>query len=248
MVRDPKIRFVEMKSKKLDGYTIIEGFPGMGLVGTIAAKYIVEKLNFDQIGYIDSDIFIPLIRIHRGIPLHPSRIYASDSLKLVVLVSEQIIPRNLIHRFGEATIAWIREKGIKRIISLAGINTGDPKDKSVYGIASNAKSKKMLEDAEIKVINEGITTGVTAMMLLELQDEDMEAVSIMGPVSIGADYKAAAELIGKLTGLLKLEIDVKPLLKEAQETEKELLKNFEKMRESNETVQKLEDQTPLMYT
>jgi uncharacterized protein len=248
MSKDPKIRFVEFQEKKLAGYTIVEGFPGMGLVGTIAAKYIVEKMGFEQIGFIDSDIFIPLIRIHKGIPLHPSRIYANDSLKMAVLVSEQIIPRNLIHRFGEATIAWVREKGIKRIVSLAGINTGDAKDKSVYGIASNARSKKMLEEAGIKVINEGITTGVTAMMLLELQDEDTEAVSIMGPVSIGADYKAAAELIEKVSGLLKLEIDVKPLLKEAQETEKELLKNFEKMRESNETVQKLEDQTPLMYT
>lgn len=248
MAKDSKIRFVETKSKDLKGYTIIEGFPGMGLVGTIAAKYIVDKLGFEQIGYIDSDIFIPLIRIHKGIPLHPSRIYANDSLKIAVLVSEQIIPRNLIHRFGEETIEWIREKGIHRIISLAGINTGDPKDKSVYGIASNLRSKKLLEDAGIKVISEGITTGVTAMMLLELQEESIEAVSIMGPVSIGADYKAAAGLIEKLDSLLKLEIDVKPLLKEAQETEKELLKNFEKMRESNETVQKLEDQSPLMYT
>lgn len=248
MSRDPKIRFVETNAVQLKGYTIIEGFPGMGLVGTIAAKYVVEKLGFEQLGYIDSDIFIPLIRIHKGIPLHPSRIYINESLKIVVLVSEQIIPRNLIHRFGEATIEWIRAKGITMIVSLAGINTGDPKDKSTYGIASNAKSRKMLEDAGITVINEGITTGVTAMMLLELRDDNIQAVSVMGPVSLGADYKAAASLIEKLAQLLKLDIDIKPLLKEAQDTEKELLKNFEKMRESNEAVQKLEDQSPLMYT
>lgn len=247
-MKEAKVRFVETTSKKLDGYTIIEGFPGMGLVGTITAKYIVEKLGFDQIGYIDSDVFIPLIRIHKGIPLHPSRIYAHDSLKLVVLVSEQVIPRNLIHRFGEATIEWIKSKNIRQIVSLAGINTGDPKDKNIYGIASNEASKKMLENHDITIIKEGITTGVTAMMLLELQDENMRAISIMGPVAVGADYKAAAALIEKLNDMLNLKIDVKPLFKEAQDTEKELLKNFEKMRETNEAVQKLEDKSPLMYT
>ena len=32
----------------IKGYTLVEGFPGMGLVGTIAANYLVEKLNFES--------------------------------------------------------------------------------------------------------------------------------------------------------------------------------------------------------
>ena len=44
------LEFVELQKTSLDGYTLIEGFPGMGLVGTIAAKYIVEKLNYEYIG------------------------------------------------------------------------------------------------------------------------------------------------------------------------------------------------------
>lgn len=248
MMHDTKIQFVETKPVNLKGYTLIEGFPGMGLVGTIAAKYLVEKLKFEQIGHMDSDIFVPLIRIHKGIPRYPSRIYVKEEKKLVVLISEQIIPRNLTHHFGESIIEWVKTKGIQRIISLAGINTGDPKDQTIYGIASNVKSKKVLEENKISVIKEGITTGVTALMLLELRDEQIEAISIMGTVSIGADYKAAANLLQKLNQILQLNIDTEPLLKEAKETEKELLNQFEKMRESHETVQKLEDKSPLMYT
>ncbi|MFH0955346.1 MAG: PAC2 family protein [Candidatus Micrarchaeota archaeon] len=242
------IRFFESKKRDLRGYTLIEGFPGMGLVGTIAAKYMVEKLEFELIGHIDSDFFIPLIQIHKGLPLHPSRIYANDDLKMVIFISEQVIPRQETYGMARASIDWYKEKGIGRVISLAGINTGNANDKKIYGIGSNPKTIKLLEENEIEVIQEGITTGITAIILLELDHENIDAFSIMGPVSIGTDYKASAGLLEKLSKILKLEINTAPLLKEAKQTESELLNQMQKLRESSDTMQKTEDHGPAMYT
>ena len=78
---DPEISFIEKKKIDLKGYTLIEGFPGMGLVGTIGAKYIVEKLNFNEMGYLESDIFVPILRVHEGIPIYPSRIFVNEKKK-----------------------------------------------------------------------------------------------------------------------------------------------------------------------
>jgi len=249
---DPaKIDFVEKKPLDLAGYTLIEGFPGMGLVGTIATKYLSEKLDLEQAGYIDSNMFIPIIRVHEGLPVHPTRIYVDKKNRLVLLVSEQIVPQVLTDKLGNAIVDWIQKKKIKRVISLSGIRALPAKEgrQKVYGIASDNGSKKMLRQYNIEIIKEGITSGITALMMLEFKDRSIEAFSLLGNVQIAADYKAAAALIEKLNEMLALNIDVKPLKKEAKQTEKALLEHLKKLRQVSDQTQKLENQpgTP-MYT
>jgi hypothetical protein len=49
---------VEIKtSEDLKGYTIIVGFPGIGVVGPIVAKHIVESSKMPIVGYITSEDF-----------------------------------------------------------------------------------------------------------------------------------------------------------------------------------------------
>ena|SRR3989344_650774 len=243
-----EINFIETVKKDLSGYTLIEGFPGMGLAGTISAKYLVERLKFKEIGFIDANIFVPIIRIHEGQPVYPSRIYANDEKKLVVLISEQIIPRFYTEKMAKAVVEWTVAKKIKRVISLAGINTDETAQRgTVYGIAANDASVNLLKNAGVEIIKDGITTGITALILLELKKTNIEAISILGNVKIQADYKAASSLIEKLNAMLKLNINIEPLLKEARETEEALLKHMNDMRKTHSDIQKVEDQTP-MYT
>lgn len=241
----PRIEIVEFEKKDLSNYTLVDGFPGMGLVGTIAAKYLVEKMNFKELGYIDSNVFVPIIRIQNGLPIYPSRIYVNDENKLIVIISEQIIPKNYTEHIAKTVIDWAKAKKVKRLISLAGITADASKDKSiVYGIAANEKSKKELEKHGVRIIENGITTGITALMLLELKQSQIMAYSILGTASFQADYKAASALIAKLNDMLGLKIDVQPLLAEAKETEKLLLKQLEDLKKADNTVSKLEEQTP----
>ncbi len=242
-----EVNFTETTQKDLSGYTLIEGFPGMGLVGTIASKYLVERLKFREIGHMDANVFVPIIRIHKGFPVYPSRIYVNEEKKLVVLISEQIIPRQFTEKVAKAVVKWINEKKIGKVISLAGINTGEPKTEKVYGIAANDESRKEMEKHNVEIIDEGITTGITALILLELRKTRFNAFSILGNVNLQADYKAAAALIEKLNGILGLKIKTEPLMKEAQQTEKDLLKQLEQLKKTHSTVQKFEEQTP-MYT
>ncbi len=235
------IEFVEYKEKPLKGYTLIEGFPGMGLVGTIAAKFIVEKLHFDHFGYIASDIFLPVIRIHKGIPVQPSRIYVNQEKKLAVLISEQVIPKKYVNAMARATVEWIKKKQFKRVISLSGINTNEKNAESIiYGIAANKESLKLLQGHGLQIIQDGITTGVTAMMLLDLKRSNIESVSLLGNVELGADYHAAAEVLRKLNEILALKIDVEPLLAEAKELEKEVLRQLQNVKETKDSVEKFE--------
>lgn len=246
-MQEVNIDFVEFKEKSLKGYTLIEGFPGMGLVGTIAAKYVVEKLRFDFHGFIRSNMFMPVIRIHKGLPIQPSRIYISEPKKLVVLISEQVIPKMHVNAMAKATVDWIQKKQISTVISLSGINAGENENSMIYGIAANQESHKLLEEHKLQIIEDGITTGVTAMMLLEMKRTSIKAISLLGNVKIGADYHAAAEVLKKLTEILDLKLDVAPLLKEAQELEKELVKQLQSVKDTKDSTEKFEGVHPPMY-
>ncbi len=239
-------KFVEYRDKSLKGYTLVEGFPGMGLVGTIAAKYLIDRRKLKQIGHIESNIFLPVIRIHEGRPVYPARVYIFEEKKIVVLIAEQIIPRMLTSIFADAVVGWIKKKGISRIISLEGIKA-EPGKNVVYGIAANEHSKKILKKNKVDLIQDGITTGLTSLILLSLGRAKMEACSILGNVNVAADYKAAAALIEKLNEMAGLKLDVKPLLKEAKETEKQLIEQLQQLKKTDQNASKLEQKVP-MYT
>ena len=222
--KEKLVEIVETKQVNLKGYTMIEGFPGLGLSGTIGAKYIVEKLKFEQIGYIDSRFFLPIIRIQGGVPMHPVRIYVDRKKKIVVILAEQIITHEIAPIIAKDLIEWVKKKGIKTVISTSGIKTNEPT--KVYAFASDEASKKIIKKSGIKIIESGITSGVTALMMLYLKDNKINAYCLLGNTSTSADYRAAAELVKAIGILTGLKIDVKPLVKEAKVLEDALLKHL----------------------
>lgn len=221
------VNFVETKKVNLNGYTLIEGFPDLGLAGTIGSRYLIEKLGLEQIGYIESRLFLPIIRIDKGLPLHPVRIYASKKHKLVIIIAEQIISNNIASPVAKSILTWVKKRKIKRIIATSGIRV--PNGKSVYAFASNEKGKKSIKKNGIELINGGISSGVTAMLMLEFKDNNIEAFCLMGNAKNNADYESAAEIVKAFGSLIGFELDVKPLLAEAKRLEKAIMDQLKTM-------------------
>ncbi|MEM0360461.1 MAG: PAC2 family protein [Candidatus Diapherotrites archaeon] len=249
---EPVVEFVEYKKMDLSGYTLIEGFPGLGLVGTIGVKYLIERMKFEQLGHIETNFFIPIISIRNGLPVYPSRIFVHRGKKLVAIISEQIIPKMMVRHVAKAIVKWIEKKGIKQVISLEGIRSKGEflKTETVYGIADSEAAKELLKKHNVTIVMDGITTGVTALILLELsQNDKISSCSLLGNVQIAADYEAAAECLKRLNEILNLNLSIEPLLQEAKETKKALMKQLEGLKKTSETVKKLEESGAMpMYT
>ncbi len=245
--KEKVMRIIELKNTPMKGWTLIEGFPDLGLAGTIGARHIVEKLKFDLAGYVESDLFLPIIRIDNGVPVHPVRIYSSKKNKMVVFISEQIIDNKMAPIISREIIEWIKKKGITRVISTSGVKL--PEGKSVYAFATDERSKKVIRDNKIELINEGVTSGVTALLMLYLKDNKIEAFCLLGNAKNNADYNAAAEVVKAICTITKIELDVAPLLEEAKKLEETLtkhLKTLEEQKDKEET-QTRNPSTP-MYT
>ncbi len=241
--------FVDTEKRDLKGYTLVEGFPGMGLVGTISAKYLIEKIEFREVGHIECGEFVPVVRIHKGIPVHPARMYVNDQYKLAVLIAEQVISSKVSDVLAKRVVEWVKLKNIKRVISIAGIKNEDEKStEQLYGIASNGDSLKELQKFGITPIEDGLTTGVTALILLELQKEKgIIAYSLLGNVNLTTDYKTAGNLIQALNTILGLNIDVKPLMEEAQKIEQSVKQQIQEVQETHEKAEKMGGLGPSMY-
>jgi uncharacterized protein len=236
------IQIIETKNVPLKGFTFIEGFPDLGLAGTIGARYLVEKLRFDQIAYIDSKAFVPMIRIQNGLPIHPVRIYLNKKDKVVIALAEQIIDNSLAAPMAEELVAWIKKKGITRVVSTSGVRI--PEGRAIYAFASNEASKKIIKANNIEMIENGITSGITALLMLCLKDNNIEAFCLLGNAKNSADYNAAAEVVKAICVLTGMKIDVKPLLEDAKKLEEAIVKHLKTVEETKELKP---DSTP-MYT
>lgn len=240
------VEFVEIKKCKLKGFTLIEGFPDIGLAGTIGTRYLIEKLNFEQIGHVDSRLLSPIIRIQNGLPMHPVRLYAHKKHKIVIIIAEQIIPNSIASVMAKTLVEWVKKKGINRVISTSGIRIAD--GAPVYAFASNEKSKKLIKKYKLELIDSGISSGVTALLMLYLTDNNIESFCLMGNARNNADYESAAEIVKAFCNLsgIKL-VDVTPLLEEAKKLEASIVQHIKELesKKQDSEIQKID--TP-MYT
>ncbi len=217
------INTIIFEKHNFKGYTLVDGFPGYGLVGTIAANYLVDKLKMDFIGYIESKHFPPVSAIHDGKPMPPLRIYKSDKHKLVVFISEFMFPKQLVYTMADTMYEWCEKNKIKRIVSMGGISIRGKQDE-VFGLSSDAKELRVLGDSGVIPIKEGATTGINALLLIKSSMHGkIPVVSLLAESKPDfVDPLGAALVLTALSDYLNVIVDTKELIKEASIIEDKL--------------------------
>lgn len=213
----------ELKTLKLKNPTIIVGFPGAGLVGSIAANYLSTNPEFYMIGAIDSDKLAPVAAIHNYRPLPPIRIMASEEKNMIVILSEASIPLSLSMKITDFIFKLSNDLKSSMIISLGGMaNPKTSEKRKAYIITSSQKAEDLARRSRIgEPIKEGATTGITAQLITKsyFAKKDMIALLIECTTHNG-DPVASSVALKLLSKLLNTNIDTSKLDKEAKEYEK----------------------------
>jgi uncharacterized protein len=230
----------------MKGSTFLEGFPGVGLVGPMAISYVVDKLKMTYVGYIDSDDFPPLVSIHATKPMPPIRIYFSEKSKVSCVFAEFPIPVNLIHELTNAVYAFAKDNGASNIVSIGGLPVQNVDGKTVFVVASNEKALAEATKIGLKPIAEGVSAGVSALLLLKASMDKFPATNILIPINQqGIINPGYAELaIVTLNKLINLKIDVEALEKEARAVEAKIKELMKKSQETHEGYKKATDGAP----
>jgi uncharacterized protein len=226
MVDDADLQVHEFKDVDLTGATIIDGFPSVGLVSTITANYLIDVLELEQIGIMDSKFFPTVSIVRNGVPLYPVRIYAGKGV--CIFISEFQPAPKLIRPIAETILAFAKKKGASTIISPEGLvldNEGDNAEEvAVYALGSTQETRDLLAKHDIEQFGNGIITGVSGVLLNLGKKEGINAISILAEANPNyPDARAAAKVIEAIDKLLPgTKIDVKPLYTEAENIEKTL--------------------------
>ncbi len=232
-----------LKDYNLSGYRLLEGFPSVGLVGPMVNSYIIEKLNMEYIGYIESDSFPPISAIHGATPLFPVRIYKDDKYKIITLISEFTIPVETVYQMSYEIIDFCRKHGIEEIISIGGI-AAEKSSNTVFAISSDKSLLERATKAGISPIEEGVVAGVSAILLSNAAQYGLHAIDLLVPVNPAEmDPKNAEIVILNLKKLINIEIDIKDLEREAKIIEAKTRSILKKTKESHDTYSKAIDAT-----
>lgn len=232
------VRIYELKRTDLKGATVIDGFPSVGLVSSIAANYLINTLSLTQIGIMDSVFFPTVSLIREGKPQNPVRIYASPKVgdgasrdQIVVFISEFQPPPNLVKPIASTLLDWAEDQRCKMVVSPEGLVIDREGEEPVineiphvYGVASTDQTVEILNSSGVSEFTEGVITGVAGVLLNEGKRRDFNVATILAEAHPDyPDARAAAQIIETIDKvLLHIELDAKPLYDEAERIEGQL--------------------------
>lgn len=230
----------EVEKFGLSKPVVIEGFPGIGMVGTISASYLAEKLDMRLAAYISSSHFPPIAAIHNFRPVSPARIYASEEHNLLVLFSEFIVPAEVVYAVSRSIMQYSIQKKARAVYSLAGMAAPEPTEK-IYGIASTKEVGEMLKKRGVELVKEGATQGVSGLLIAECANNKFPAANLLVQTSQPMDPKGSARLLTKLSEIIDVPIDVSQLLREARDIEEKIKDSLEKIKSMNTKYSELQE-------
>ncbi|MDN7011537.1 proteasome assembly chaperone family protein [Methanoculleus sp. FWC-SCC3] len=195
--------------------TVLIGFPGSGLVGSIALQYLVEQMEFEQIGAITSKYFPPVALMSKGVINAPVRLYEKDHLAAVV--SDVPIHPAICYEVANGIMDWLAQFNIGEIVTIAGIITNE-QEKRVFGVATSSGALQRVEEKTI-ILPMGSISGVAASLLTECKTRGIPGIGLLGETVNTPDPRSSAATIEVLNQIYGLGLDIQPLLEQAVEIE-----------------------------
>ncbi len=206
---------------------IIEGFPGFGLVGTIATEYLINELKAKPIGSIHAEDLPPMVAIHDSSIVQPIGVYYAKKQNLVLLHVMTNV-KGMEWQIGELVLELAKQLDSKDIVAIEGVGTPLPTEKSnAYYYSNNETGKTKFNSFKLEPLKEGIILGVTATVILQSDERPVSSIFVETHSNL-PDSKAAAKAIEVLDKYLGLNIDYKPLMEQAEKFEDKIKGLMEK--------------------
>lgn len=213
---------IELK-KRPHNPTIIEGFPGFGLVATITTEYLLDHLETEQIGRIILDEQPAMVAIHENKIIEPLGLFYNEKHNLVIVHAINATV-GTEWKIAEVIANLAKELEAKEIICIEGVGSSEASDKArtFYYTTSKEKEEKF-KNMQLEPLKEGIIIGVTSALLLKVEDIPISCMFAETHTQL-PDSKAASKVIEMLDKYLGLEVDPAPLLDMATQFEEKIKK------------------------
>ncbi|HDM25353.1 MAG TPA: proteasome assembly chaperone family protein [Thermoplasmatales archaeon] len=230
-MKEVVVKYVARKPK-LDRPIFIEGLPGIGNVGKLAAEHLIEELNAKKFVEIYCKDFPPQVFINRDgtIKLVNNELYYWKARKkgqrdLIILTGDyQGLSSEGQYELSDTILNIVEALGVKQIFTLGGYGLGREIEKPrVLGAATSRNLVKKLKKYDV-VFREnepgGGIIGASGLLIGLGKLRGMEGVCFMGETpGYLVDPKSAEAVLRVLTKILDINISFSELQRKAEEIE-----------------------------
>lgn len=221
--------FREGSPEEIGGPILIEGLPGIGQVGKLAAEYMIEILGAERIAEIHSIFFPPQVMIdENGVTrLVRNEIYRyeQDGKVLLFLVGDfQSTSGEGHYILSDEYLTIAEELGVRRIYTLGGFGVGHlVEEPRVIGAVNIPELRQEIEETGVVFERDepgGGIVGAAGLLLGLGALRGIEGVCLMGETSgYLVDPKGAAKVLAVLSSLTGVTVDPTLLMERAAEME-----------------------------
>lgn len=241
-----------MRIQKLDGYTLItykdiklrdgvlvQGLPGIGLVGKIAVDYIVSNLHLEKVAeLIGPGILLPAGNVgvfvtNQGelqLPSYKFYYYSGTERDFLFLTSEVQPTLWAQYEVAEKVLDLFVSLGGREVVGLCGTAIEEAETGVYYALATQRLGEK-LESIGAKRSSGGTITGACGLLPALASLRGLDAFVLMGSTQTSEpNFAAAKEVIiafSKLYGIsISLE-EIEKVINQIREKEEEAKKILE---------------------
>jgi uncharacterized protein len=205
---------------ELESPTLVEGLPGVGLVGKIAADHLVETLDMTYYATCECDGLpeVAVFRSGRSEYEPPVKLYADPDRDLLVLKSDVPVSPSAATEFADCVTNWLIERDVTALYisgfpaekngvpGLHGVGTGDAVD--------------LLDEHDIgRPSQNGVVSGPTGALLHSARREGLDALGLVVESSQNFPDPEAARvvLLDAVAPITGVDVDTDALVDRAEE-------------------------------
>lgn len=221
----------------LDEPILIEGLPGLGLVGKIAADHLVDTFEMPhyaschcqglpEVAVYDTDEY--------GIE-PPVRIHADPERNLLVLQSDIPISPSGAREFAGCVTGWFAEVSALPLF-ITGTQRREEERTNVYGIATGDAGDRLSAQDIATPPERGVVSGPTGALLYQAKLQGMDSLGLVVEAAPQFPDPTAAKVLldQAVAPIADIEIETDSLLDRAQEISEARERLAQRMQQSED--------------
>jgi uncharacterized protein (TIGR00162 family) len=222
---------VETKAfKKLKRGILLTGLPGIGLIGQVVGRYLVEELKAEKVANLLSPHFPHQVFMTKkgGMRLIKNSFYVHRGKKrdiLILLGDIQAMSSVGQYEVAGAVLEFAKRTGVAEILTVGGYSTGKlSEERRIFGVATtDGLRARLTKQGVIFGEAKGSIVGAAGLLPAIGKIHGIEGACVMGETHGSyVDTASARQIVILLSKYLDLKVDLKRLNEKAQESQKVL--------------------------
>lgn len=228
---------VEIEKIKLKNGVLITGLPGIGLIGRVVGKYLVDELKAKKVAELISPHFPHQVFMTKkgGMKLIKNKFYLvkTKTQDILILVGDvQAINSYGQYEVADVVLEYIKRIGGKKILTVGGYSTGKINEtRRIFGVVTSKNMlKQFKKNGVVFGVARGSIVGAAGLLPALSKLKGLEGGCLMGETHGGyVDVAAAKNIVVMLSKMLGFKIDTTKLEQKAKDGEKVLKKIEEEL-------------------